>query len=135
MKNITKELLEEKFGDNVYEANEYVKTLLPKYPQTIRKPILIKNHTSKDLKEYTILLENYENDLLKYKEEKEIYYKEYRELNSIIEEYIKEITGFYNIVPKDKQDKVWSKAYQDGHSDGNTEIYNKLQSLIELFED
>src|ERR1017187_9756614 len=39
------------------------------------------------------------------------------EANDELEKYIKEISGFFNYVPKDKQDKVWSKVWSDGHSD------------------
>jgi len=49
-----------------------------------------------------------------------------------MESYIKDIAGL-NTIPKQYQEKVWSKAYSDGHSNGYVEVYNCLNNLLEIF--
>jgi hypothetical protein len=43
--------------------------------------------------------------------------------------------GIWIIFYGNKQSKVWWKAWEDGHSYGYYEVYQKLDDLVELFED
>ncbi len=123
----------EKF--NVYEAIEYVRKLEPDYISRPSKPFLKINATSSEVKQYAVELENYELSLVEYTANKQIRDKEVRQLYDVLENYIKEESGFYEYIPKDKQDKVWSYAWQQGHSSGYSEVYNYLLDLVELFID
>ena len=53
---------------------------------------------------------------------------------AVIEEIIKRVSYFYSSVPKQYQDKVFSHAYQEGHSNGYDEVYNYLLDLVNIFE-
>jgi len=55
-------------------------------------------------------------------------------ISNIIEEFIKDVSGFNKTVPDDKKSKVYSKAWEDGHSSGYYEVYLCLLSLVELFD-
>ncbi len=39
-----------------------------------------------------------------------------------------------NDIPEQYRDKVYSKAWQDGHSGGYIEVYNELLDLVALFK-
>lgn len=132
MKTLTIQDLE-KF--NVYKAIEYVRKLEPDYTSRPLKPFLKINASSSEVKQYATELENYELSLVEYTANKQIRDKEVRQLYDVLEDFIKENSGFYEIVPKDKQDKVWRYAWQQGHSSGYSEVYNYLLDLVELFID
>lgn len=123
----------EKF--NAYEAIEYVRKLEPDYISRPSKPSLKNNATSSEVKSYAIELENYELSLVEYTANKQIRDTEVRQLYGILEEFLKEDSGFYEYIPKEKQNKVWSYAWQQGHSSGYSEVYNYLLDLVELFLD
>lgn len=57
------------------------------------------------------------------------------EMNDIIEQFIKDLSGLNSIVPEKYRDKVYQKAYDDGHSAGYYEVYLHLQDLVVIFED
>ena len=46
--------------------------------------------------------------------------------------YIREKSGL-NDIPEDKRSKVYSLAWDRGHSSGYAEVYNELVSLVDLF--
>jgi hypothetical protein len=48
-------------------------------------------------------------------------------------QYLKEESGLFTI-PKKYQQKVWSKAWEYGHSNGYPEVYHYLRDLLEIFE-
>lgn len=122
----------EKFS--VQEAIEYIGSLEPSYTQAPKTPRLGTGHTSTEVKEYASLLEQYEKDIIAHKETRKIENEQIKQLNTVLEDYIKDEAGLYDHVPKDKQDKVWSLAWQQGHSSGYSEIYNHLLDLVNLFE-
>ena len=58
------------------------------------------------------------------------------ETDSCCENLVREESGLNNLkIPQRQADKIWSKAWQDGHSDGYYSVYCKLLELVELFED
>jgi hypothetical protein len=58
------------------------------------------------------------------------------EIDSLCETLVKEESGLNNLKISQKQaNKIWSKAWQDVHSDGYYEVYINLCELVELFED
>lgn len=128
---ITKQNLE-KF--NVYEAIEYIRGLEPDYIQRPSKPILASKHTSVEVKEYAKSLEQYDIDLAVYSTKKEEDNKIRMELDEVLQDYIKDMSGLYDVVPKANQNKVWDYAWQQRHSSGYSEVYGYLQELVELFE-
>jgi uncharacterized protein YaaW (UPF0174 family) len=83
----------------------------------------------------------FSQDLKQYEDDIEIYdaneriRKEYVNIidNEILE-FIRTEAGLYDTVPKQYQDKVWSRANEDGHSSGMYEVYLKLCNLVEIFE-
>lgn len=121
----------EKFS--IREAIEYVMSLELPYTAAPKKPSL-KSHTSTDATEYAEELKQYEKEL-----EIHTYNTIERrsistQLDAVLEEYIKQESGFYSYIPENKQDKVWAYAWQQGHSSGYSEVYNYLIDLIDLFE-
>lgn len=119
---------------NVYEAIVYVGGLEPEYIQRPSKPILASKHTAVEVKEYAKNLEQYDIDLAEYSVKEKADNEVRIALNEVLEDYIKDMSGLYDIVPKANQNKVWAYAWQQGHSSGYSEIYNYLQELVELFE-
>lgn len=128
---VTKEKLEEY---DVYGAIEYVRSLEPPYKSRPSKPIVKLNANSKELREHLTLLEQWELDITEHEKVTSKERKISNERNTVLENYIKDQAGLFDVVPKDKQDKVWNYAWQQGHSSGYSEIYNYLIELVELFE-
>ena len=103
------------------------------YPINPTKPHLSPKHTSEDAKQYAINLDKYETiEYPKFREEKAKYQAERNEIESVVIEFIKEESGL-NTIPEQYRDKIYSKAYKDGHSGGYYEVYNHLLDLIEIF--
>ena len=132
--NLTLEEIEN-WGLDVSETLEKIKSYEPQYPQRPSKPMLAPKHSTEDVLEYSKKLETYDACLEEYKLQKSLYNEICGQLNSLKEEFIKNYTDFYKVVPKSKQSKVWWKAWEDGHSYGYYEVYLQLDSLVELFED
>lgn len=123
----------EKF--NAYEAIEYVRKLEPDYISRPSKPFLKNNATSLEVKQYAVELENYELSLVGYTANKQIRDTKAKQLNNVLEEFLKKDSGFYEYIPKEKQNKVWNYVWQQGHSSGYSEVYNYLLDLVDLFID
>lgn len=120
-------------NQSVSNAIEYATDNYGEYPKRPPKPMLKKDANSKEVLEYAELLKKWETDANIYKLEVEAYYLNKNFIDSKIQEFIKEEAGI-SIVPQQYRDKLYSKAYEDGHSNGFYEIYNCLHSLIEIFE-
>ena len=118
---------------NVSETLEKLNGFEPPYPQRPSIPMLNSKHSTEEVLEYAKKLENYDKEFEQWKFNKSLYDTEISKINSLKEEFIKNYVGFYEYVPKDKQDKVWRKAWEDGHSYGYYEVYLHLDSLVELF--
>lgn len=131
---ITKEYLSEKFGEKVYEAAEFARKSYPSYPEQPQKPFLSRTHTSRDAAIYGRGLMDYERKINEWKVRRDKYRDECNEIDVAVQDYIREVSGLNDIVPKQYQDKVYAIAYEDGHSAGYYEVYNKLSTLIEIFE-
>lgn len=128
IKELTLEQLKE-FGDDVYKAIEFAREFRLEYPD---KPKLDSNHTSKQLKEYNKAFGEYEFSMKNYEELKKLYNENDCKISSLIEKYIKDISGF-NELPEKAKDKVWRKAWNDCHSEGYHSVYYQLCELVDLF--
>lgn len=131
MEQVTLEKLQE-FG-SVSQAIEWAQKQYGTYPKPPIKPLLSVIHTSDDVGIYQKNLQHYEKAYEEYKKEKESWVTNQRVINKIIEQYIKDQSGIDSI-PEQYRDKLYSKAYEDGHSNGYYEVYLKLISLIEIFD-
>lgn len=120
-------------NQSVSNAIEWATDNYGEYPKRPPKPMLKKDANSKEVLEYAEKLKNWETDANIYKLEVEAYYLNKNFIDSKIQEFIKEEAGI-SIVPQQYRDKLYSKAYEDGHSNGFYEIYIQLTSLIEIFE-
>jgi len=118
---------------SVYTALELAKDIQPDYPSRPAKPFLKTPHTTEEVLEYAEKLKDYEKLKDLYEKDKEFYNEESLKHNFIVETYIKD-KACLDAIPKQYQSKVYAKAYDDGHSDGWYSIYQKLTSLIEIFE-
>ena len=114
---------EQQYGD--YQYGDYL--IRPS------KPVLTKRTSSKEVFEYAERLARWEQDNANWKNERDNWYENKRKIDSIIETFIKDISGI-SIVPEQYREKLYSKAWSDGHSSGFYEVYTRLQSLIEIFE-
>lgn len=108
---------------------------LPSCPVRPRKPDAPKSNASpQDYRDYASALEVYANE----QEEYDRLNREYRErrmdLETIVQKFIWKNTGLDTVVPEKYRDKVWSLAYNLGHSYGYSEIQNHLIDLVDIFE-
>lgn len=136
MKKLTLKDLQEKYKEpeqSIYSVIEYAQSLYPTYPDHPKKPFLKRgDHTSEEASLYAKELKSYENQIAIYRKEKQAYDEKVREIDEVIIAFIKEEASF-SMVPKESQDKVWNKAWEDGHSSGYSEVYHQLCQLVELF--
>jgi len=113
----------------------YVEHSIGESPIKPNKPYLPQKHTANDAKCYAMELLEYESDLIPKYQKKLKEFNEIRDLNNkLIEELIKDETAFYSVVPDYYREKLFSYAYQQGHSGGWSEICNVLNDLITIFE-
>jgi len=132
---VTPELLEELYGDNCIKAEKHIKELYPEYPSRPPYPTLnVVRPTSEQALKYAQDLAKYEDAILQYKSKKAEYDAQYNILNTILEQYIWNISGLTKLVPEDRQRKVWNLAWEKGHSNGYYEVYLELCQLVELFD-
>lgn len=121
---------------NVMEVYEVIKSIqesnLFDRPEQLVKPRLALNPTSQQAKEFSIALENYENSIVEYNKLVSLYREEDKRLSDLIIEFISEESRL-NTIPEKSRSKVFSKAYQDGHSSGYYSVYQELVELVELF--
>lgn len=132
-KILTANVLELSFGDQAGQAIEAAKESYKEYPKAPTKPALTSNMDSKQAKQYAADLEAYEKLKAVYDKEKAEAREHNTEVDHQIELYIKEVSGLNKYVPADKRAKVWSKAWDDGHSSGYHEVYLCLTGLVDLF--
>ena len=122
------------FGDDVYKAIDFAEKTLGEYPITPLKPLLHKKHPLGELKIYTdnfekynVLNEKHKDDLADFKIKEE-------NISDTIIEYIKIKSDLFDLVPVKYVDSVYSLAYQQGHSGGYYEVYQKLVELVDIFK-
>lgn len=128
--NRLKQLVEEQ---NVFldtAINSLIDSVI--YPTKPTKPILAKNHNIEELKLYNEIFEQYIKDLAIHNTLYAEYITKKNKIECEIEEYLWEITGL-NEISEQYSDKVWSRAWNEGHSYGYYEVYLKLLSLVEIF--
>ena len=135
---VTKEILEEMFGDNYCRAEEFIREEMKKnlgeYPKSLTKPIgALSLYGSKELMAHAEKLAKYEKEKDVIKVAQKEYERGTSEHFSVLCAYIEEISGINNIVPEKYRSNVKQKAWQDGHSGGYGEYANTLISLVEMF--
>lgn len=119
--------------DSVLNAIKWAIQQRGEYPSRPPKPILNAKHNVdearkhvEDFKQFELLKKEYENKMSQYR-------SRCNDIDNVIVQYIKEEAGL-NSIPKQYQDKVYNKAYEDGHSLGFYEVFQKLISLVEIFD-
>jgi len=132
-KALTIDFIKEQSMGDIYADIRFAETFYPRHPESTPKPRMKEVKTAKDAREYASLLEAWEKKDVEYKKEVEFCDNKFYKVQSIIEDYIKEMSGL-NKIPQKAQSKVWSKAYSDGHSSGYGEVYSHLRELVELFD-
>jgi hypothetical protein len=114
---------------NWWEANR------PNRPIQPTKPIEPKNGTPEDYKKYATEMLGYSELLGEYKTLLTEYNKALSEGDVVFRTFIWKYTGLNTEVPEQYRSKVWSMAYQLGHSYGYSEIQNYLLDLVDIFRD
>lgn len=133
MEKLTVQDLLENFN-SVYKGIVYAEYQKPPCPSKPEKPYLSHNHNIDDVEQYKNELKVYLAEKYLYETTLSKYLAEVQEINEIIEEYIKQSSGFYEIVPAQYQQRVYEKAYAEGPPNGYHEVYVCLINLIEIFE-
>jgi len=120
------------FG-SVMEAIEWARKQQGEYPKRPFLAPLKKGANSKEALNYANALAVHEKEM----KQCEIAYKEHSKtasaIDGVIVDFIKDAAGL-NTIPEQYRDKVYSRAYEDGHSYGFYEVYLKLNSLLEIFD-
>lgn len=122
-------------GLTIYEAQDKIREHLHEiWADKPRQPILISNKPTKEnIDNYTSKVEKYNLDLAEYKTKNDFYRTESSRLWNLLEAKIKEDSGL-NDIPEQYRSKVYSYAYELGHSSGYGEVYGYLCDLVNIFE-
>ena len=104
------------------------------YPEKPRKPSLPSKHTAEMARAHAVNMEVFEAEFAEFETDREIYYQRKGEIEHMVGDLIKSESGLDSIVPVLYRDKIWSIAWDAGHSDGYYEVYQWLCKLVEIFE-
>ncbi len=101
------------------------------YPKKPEKPRLSSHPTKREVESYLLNLEDYEKKSLIYKEKMEIYQTVDAEIHDNFRKDLFEDLGISN---NPKKDLLYSKAWENGHSAGFSEVYNVACDLVDLIK-
>jgi len=132
--DLTVDQLEEAFGDNISAVADYVRAFIPPFRQKPVKPKLDKEYNSADLKKHTTEIEQWEEDMIEYGGYDALRNIESGKATDLIEKYTHENLQFEQNVPEIYRQKVISRAYSEGHSEGAYGYYHSLRNLIDIFK-
>ncbi len=120
---------------SVYLAEKEIKTYLNDlYPHRPEEPKLRNvTPTEEELSIFLAEKEEYQKLSKEYETNNDFYESESKRLYDILDDIIREDSGL-NGIPEQYRDKVYSYAYENGHSSGYIEIYNYLLDLVEIFK-
>ncbi len=110
---------------------DYYKNTMP-YPSKPNKPHLNISHTSQDVQQYAFALKQWESEMEIYRKEVDAYHKTDADL------YVKFMQDMFNeldIAKNPKRDRLFSIAWDLGHSAGYSEVYNYASELVDLIRD
>ena len=102
------------------------------YPSKPKKPYLARTHTSEDAELYVASLKTWEKEIEIYKEKLAKFNKRTRELE---DQFKHDALDDVGLLGHPKADKIYNKAWEDGHASGLHEVYQELCDLAELFLD
>lgn len=121
-------------GLSVYEAEKRIKTYLNDlYVHRPKEPRLKSvTPTEEELSSFLAEKEEYQKLLREYETNNDFYKSESKRLYDILDDIIREDSGL-NDIPEQYRDKVYSYAWERGHSSGYSEVYNCLCDLVEIF--
>jgi Zn-dependent oligopeptidase len=117
---------------SVFNAIQFAQNTNIAYPARVTKPILKNSNDVEKLMAHVEALKQYEIDKMVFDTELDCYNNVRIHNNTIVEEYIKDESGLNNI-PEQYQEKVFNKAWSDGHSDGYYSVYQELCNLVDIF--
>ena len=104
------------------------------YPEKPRKPVLLTGANSEAIRVYADAFAEFEKKFAEFETDRAIYYQRKGEIEHMVGDLIKSESGLDSIVPVLYRDKIWSIAWDAGHSDGYYEVYQWLCKLVEIFE-
>ena len=104
------------------------------YPEKPKKPVLDRNHNAEQAKVYAMLMLSYENAFAEFEKARLEHLNHKEKIEHVVGDLIKSESGLDSIVPVLYRDKIWSIAWNAGHSDGYYEVYQWLCKLVEIFE-
>lgn len=136
IKTITYEEVKSKYEElgSLDKMINYFRDQLPPYPSMPSKPRLTKNPNAEEARKYANEVDNFEFVMAQYRKEKEAYSAISSPLECLFTDLTKDLSGLNTSVPEQYRDKVYSYAYQRGHSSGHSEILNCLYDLVAIFE-
>lgn len=130
---ITASMLEGMYAGDVYGACTFIRESHMKYPDRPVKPILKKDHSVADAKQYASDLEQHLKAELTYKKEKETVIEYNDKLDNELEIFVKQSAGL-DTIPEQYRAKVWSYAWERSHHAGYGEVYGTLSNLVDIFK-
>ena len=104
------------------------------YPEKPRKPVLHTGANSEAIRVYAGAFAVYEGKFAEFEANRIVYYQRKGEIEHMVADLIKSESGLDSIVPALYRDKIWSIAWEEGHSSGYYEVYKWLCKLVEVFE-
>lgn len=136
-------MTEEKFKKIVEGSGYSVNDVIAKYrswqrsyPDKPNKPLLSNTHTSAQAVDYVKKLQSYEDDMTIYKQELNKVTSYNNNLMDHVILMMKCEAGLeYSELPRWQKDRIWTYAWQKGHSGGLGDVYGLLLDLMELFEE
>jgi phosphomannomutase len=114
----------------VMNFDDYKNTM--PYPAKLKKPYLPIRHSSSNVMEYALALKNYELAMAEYNNERDIYHKKDVDL---YKKFMQDMFNELGIADNPKRDRLFSIAWDLGHSAGYSEVYNYASELVDLIRD
>ena len=102
------------------------------YPDSPVKPHLQKEATPPEIRAYANAVEQYNNDMIVYRLALDAYRRETGRLNDLFYSDLLVEHGMTTIADEKIAALLYSKAYEQGHSAGNSEIASYFAELVEL---
>lgn len=98
------------------------------YPASPKKPLLAKDATAAQVREYADRLEVYEAEMVQYREKRDEYNTQ---SNLRLEELRDRVRNDYDL-SQAQFDLLWNRAWEDGHAYGLHDVIYHFEELYDL---